>query len=81
MSTVDENADTEQGTGAAVIYQSAVDLEALISSVRVETHGGHDHVHIWSKGTKVGTLVFNAGDGEKVARRLLLEGYQAITGW
>lgn len=46
----------------------------LISSVRVSTHvltqGGHDIVEVWSRGGKAGTLVVEAGDGERIAALL-----------
>lgn len=43
----------------------------LISSVTIETLGGHDHVHIWTRGGKAGTVIVSAGDGEAIRRRLL----------
>lgn len=42
----------------------------LISTVEVETVGGHDHVHVWNRSGRAGTLVVRKGDGAEVARRL-----------
>lgn len=43
----------------------------LITTVRVKTVGGHDHVHVWNRGGKAGELVVAEGDGAAVERRLL----------
>lgn len=42
----------------------------VITSVRVEEGPGHDHIHIWNRGGKAGTLTVTKGDGELIARRL-----------
>lgn len=44
----------------------------LISTVKIEKVGGHEHVHVWNRGGKAGTLIVTEGDGEKVARRLAI---------
>jgi hypothetical protein len=49
----------------------AQDPKALVTSGRVERRGGHDHVSIWVRGCKVGTLVMGAGfDGATLLARL-----------
>lgn len=45
--------------------------DLLVTSVRVEEGPGHDHVHVWNRGGKAGTLVVNSGDGHPIARLLL----------
>jgi hypothetical protein len=42
----------------------------LVTSVRVETHGGHDHVHVWNRGGKAGVLIVTEGDGAQLEQRL-----------
>lgn len=43
----------------------------VVTSVRVEEPGfSHDHIHIWNRGGKAGTLVVDKGDGLVIARRL-----------
>ena len=46
----------------------------LVTSVRVEQGPGHDHVHVWNRGGKAGTLDVTSGDGYAIARLLLPEG-------
>lgn len=48
-----------------------VPSDTLVTSVRVQTIGGHDHVTLWNRGGNAGTLIVNKGDGEEIARRLL----------
>lgn len=43
----------------------------LISSVRVETLGGHAHIGVWNRGGKAGTLVVDASDASAIADILL----------
>lgn len=45
-------------------------VERFVSSVRVETVGGHDHVKVWIRGQSVGELVVGAGDGAPLAALL-----------
>lgn len=45
----------------------------LVSSVKVERRGGHDHVQLWNRGGFAGELVLLAGDGAALASRLNLE--------
>lgn len=47
------------------------DGKPLISSIRVQTLGGHTHIDVWNRGGKAGTLVVNAEDGDRVAELLL----------
>lgn len=42
----------------------------LITTVRVERHGNHDHVSVWVRGGLAGVLKCPAGDGEAVAELL-----------
>lgn len=43
----------------------------IVSTVKVERHGAHDHVRVWSRGGYAGYLIVSAGDGADVAARLL----------
>lgn len=43
----------------------------FISSVKIETRGAHEHVHIWVRGQLVGTLVVSPGDGDRIKQALL----------
>jgi hypothetical protein len=43
----------------------------LISSVRIESEGIHERVTVWTRGQCSGSLVVDAGEGEKLAERLL----------
>jgi len=45
--------------------------DLLVTSVRVESGPGHDHVHVWNRGGKAGTLVVTRGDGDRFADLLL----------
>lgn len=45
--------------------------EHVVTSARVKTQYGHDHVTVWNRGGNSGTLIVNAGDGEEISRRLL----------
>jgi len=63
-------APPRSGKTEAVAREAAGDL---VTSVRVERNGGHDHVHVWNRGAKSGILIVNAGDGDKLKRRLLGE--------
>jgi hypothetical protein len=38
----------------------------LVTSVKVESRGGHEHVSIWVRGQLVGRLVVGPGDGERM---------------
>jgi hypothetical protein len=49
-------------------------MKKLVTSVRVEIVGGHDVVHVWTRGGKSGTLTVNLGDGDLIAKRLM--GYE-----
>ena len=42
----------------------------VISRVRLEQMGGHERLTVWYRGGGSGTLVVDAGDGEKIARNL-----------
>jgi hypothetical protein len=42
----------------------------FISSVKVETKGAHEHVHIWVRGQLVGTLIMSQGDGARMKAAL-----------
>lgn len=44
--------------------------DALISSVRVETIGAHEHVRFWVRGQFCGSLVVGPGDGERFKQAL-----------
>ena len=46
-------------------------MKKLVTSVRVEIVGGHDVVHVWTRGGKSGTLTVNLGDGDLIAKRLM----------
>ncbi|MEE9395219.1 MAG: hypothetical protein V3W41_22230 [Planctomycetota bacterium] len=46
-------------------------MKPLISSVRVERLGGHEHVHVWTRGAKSGVLIVGVGEGVGVGVRLL----------
>lgn len=39
----------------------------VISSLRVERRGGHEHVDVYNRGALAGTLVFELGDAERFA--------------
>ena len=52
--------------------------EQHVSSVRLESNGWHDHVHVWNRGAHSGVLTTKAGDGEKVARMLVTE-WEVVT--
>jgi hypothetical protein len=43
----------------------------LITSVKVETIGSHDHVRVWVRGQLTGTLIVSKGEGAAL-RRLML---------
>ena len=43
-----------------------------ITSTKVAARGGHDHVSIWIDGKLAGTLVVDAGDGERLREMLAL---------
>ena len=50
----------------------------LVSSVRVERHGGaHEGVTVWLRGAQVGALTVGEGDGQQLRRLLLSEGIVA----
>lgn len=68
-------------TGRTIEYRhpyrdlpNAVRGDLMITSVRVEQGPGHDHVHVWNRGGKAGTLVVTSGDGYAIARLLLPNG-------
>jgi len=46
-------------------------MSELITTVKVEKVGGHEHVHIWNRGGKAGVLVVTEGDGALIEQRLL----------
>jgi hypothetical protein len=57
--------------------ESVVDAEfrlppsnRVISSVRVERRGHHEHVSVWTRGALSGTLIMEIGDWEQIAARL-----------
>jgi hypothetical protein len=47
----------------------------LVSSVRVEPRGIHEHVSVWVQGALAGTLIVGPGQGE-LLRSLLLVGHR-----
>lgn len=53
-----------------VVQYRARDRDAFITSARLETLGGHDHVGIWVHHQKSGELVVNAGDGVFLCEKL-----------
>ena len=53
---------------------NAVLGDFIVTSVRVEHGPGHDHVHVWNRGGKSGTLVVTSGDGDAIAELLLPKG-------
>jgi hypothetical protein len=46
-------------------------MRKLVTSVRVEITGGHDVVHVWTRGGKAGVLTVDLGDGDPIAKRLM----------
>lgn len=47
----------------------------IISSVQVEEGPSHDRVHVWNRGGKAGVLTVEKGDGEDIAKKLLIDGW------
>lgn len=45
----------------------------VVSKVRVEAIGGHDHVTVWNRGGLAGTLIVSRADGKALAERLCIE--------
>jgi hypothetical protein len=43
----------------------------LITSVKVETYGAHDHVRVWVRGQLAGSLTVGKSDGSALKRLLL----------
>lgn len=43
-----------------------------ITQVRVERHGGHEHVTLWVDGKNVGTLTLGLGEGAELVGMLTI---------
>lgn len=66
-------AHVDEAMGDGQYEQEEREMLKLITTAKVITVDGHDHVHVWNKGGKAGTLIVKQGDGEEIADRLLAD--------
>ena len=63
-------ADDQSGT-VRLTFVAKEGRACLVSSVRVHLGKVHDHVQFWNRGGLAGSVTVNAGDGQRIADRLL----------